>query len=188
MRAEIQNIVSEIENSLELLRSGWDGRPRSTGWRSSTRASRIPNLWDDPAKAQKLMRDRQALVDAMETHDTISATARQYRADRTGRDGRRREVVAEAETALKALPQGGRRRSWRRCWTARPTATTPSSKSTPGPVAPKAATGPRCWRGCMSAGPKSAATRSSCNPKARAMRRGSNRPPTRSAGTTPMAG
>ncbi|WP_338548376.1 peptide chain release factor 2 [Roseovarius phycicola] len=104
MRAEIQTLVSEIENSLELLRQrmGWE----TAQHRLEEFNARVedPNLWDDPAKAQGLMRERQALVDAMDTHDSIKADLE----DNTGlielgemeEDD---EVVAEAENALKAL-------------------------------------------------------------------------------------
>ncbi|MEL7259253.1 MAG: peptide chain release factor 2 [Pseudomonadota bacterium] len=104
MRAEIQTLVSEIENSLELLRQrmGWETAPH----RLEEFNARVedPNLWDDPAKAQALMRERQALVDAMETHDSIKAELE----DNTGLielgemedDG---DVVEEAEAALKLL-------------------------------------------------------------------------------------
>jgi hypothetical protein len=44
---------------------------------------------------------------------------------------------------------------------ARPMATTPSLKSTRARAARKAAIGRRCWRACMSAGPRRRATRSS---------------------------
>ena len=33
--------------------------------------SEDPKLWDDPEKAQKLMRERQALVDAIETYSSL---------------------------------------------------------------------------------------------------------------------
>ncbi|WP_317054941.1 peptide chain release factor 2 [Roseovarius rhodophyticola] len=104
MRAEIQTLVSEIENSLELLRQrmGWE----TAQHRLEEFNARVedPNLWDDPAKAQGLMRERQALVDAMDTHDSIKADLE----DNTGlielgemeEDD---EVVTEAENALKAL-------------------------------------------------------------------------------------
>ncbi len=104
MRAEIQTLVTEIEKSLELLRQrmGWE----TAQHRLEEFNARVedPNLWDDPAKAQKLMRERQSLVDAMETHDRI----RQELEDQTGlielgemeEDD---EVIAEAEEALKAL-------------------------------------------------------------------------------------
>jgi len=106
MRAEIQTLVSEIENSLELLRQrmGWE----TAQHRLEEFNARVedPNLWDDPAKAQGLMRDRQALVDAIETHDSIKADLE----DNTGliELGEREEdeeVVTEAEGAMKALAQ-----------------------------------------------------------------------------------
>ena len=63
-------------------------------------------------------------------------------------------VVAEAEAAI-ALDAGeveGAARS-RRCCRARPTPTTPISKSMPAPAAPRARTGPRCCCACIRAGP-----------------------------------
>jgi peptide chain release factor 2 len=96
--------VSEIEKSLELLRQrmGWE----TVQHRLEEFNARVedPTLWDDPAKAQKLMRERQALVDALATHDEI----RQELADNTGlielgemEDDA--EVISEAESALKVL-------------------------------------------------------------------------------------
>jgi peptide chain release factor 2 len=104
MRAETQNIVAEIEKSLDLLRQrmGWE----TVQHRLEEFNARVedPTLWDDPAKAQKLMRERQALVDALATHDEI----RQELADNTGlielgemEDDA--EVISEAESALKVL-------------------------------------------------------------------------------------
>jgi len=104
MRAEIQNITSEIQTSLELLRQrlGWE----SAQHRLEEFNARVedPKLWDDPDKAQKLMRDRQALVDALETHDGIKQELSDNielieMGEAEGDDG----IIAEAETALKAL-------------------------------------------------------------------------------------
>ncbi|HKL55914.1 MAG: peptide chain release factor 2 [Roseovarius sp.] len=104
MRAEIQTVVSEIENSLELLRQrmGWE----TAQHRLEEFNARVedPNLWDDPAKAQKLMRDRQALVDAIETHDSISRDMRDnIELIELGETEGDSEVIAEAEATLKAL-------------------------------------------------------------------------------------
>src|SRR6056297_2224188 len=71
MRAEIQTAVEEIENSLELLRQRMDWETAQHRMEEFNARVEDPNLWNDPAKAQKLMRERQALVDAIETHDTI---------------------------------------------------------------------------------------------------------------------
>ncbi|MFK7937932.1 MAG: peptide chain release factor 2 [Roseovarius sp.] len=104
MRAEIQTLVSEIENSLELLRQrlGWE----TAQHRLEEFNARVedPNLWDDPAKAQKLMRERQALVDALDTHNSIQ----QDLSDNSeliemGEMEDDQEVITEAENALRKL-------------------------------------------------------------------------------------
>ena len=68
MRADIENTVAAIEKSLALLaqRMDWD----TAEHRLEEFNARVedPNLWDDPEKAQKLMRDRQMLVDAMDRY------------------------------------------------------------------------------------------------------------------------
>jgi len=104
MRAEIETTVAEIENSLELLRQrmGWE----SAQHRLEEFNARVedPDLWNDPARAQKLMRDRQALVDAIETHDTIEAEMRDnVELIEMGEAEGDADVVAEAEAGLKAL-------------------------------------------------------------------------------------
>ncbi|WP_322865531.1 peptide chain release factor 2 [Aquicoccus sp. G2-2] len=104
MRAETQNLVSEIENSLLLLQQRMDWDTAAHRLEEFNAMVEDPNLWDDPDKAQKLMRDRQALVDAMETYQTI----RQDVDDNVeliemGEMEDDNEVVAEAETALKRL-------------------------------------------------------------------------------------
>ena len=104
MRAEAQNTVSEIRKSLELLaqRLDWD----TAEHRLEEFNARVedPDLWNDPDKAQKLMRERQELVDAMQTYTGI----RQELEDNIeliemGEAEGDADVVAEAETALKAL-------------------------------------------------------------------------------------
>ena len=104
MRAEIQTLVSEIENSLELLRQrmGWD----TAQHRLEEFNARVedPNLWDDPAKAQKLMRERQALVDALDTHNGIKGELEDnVGLIELGEMEDDAEVVAEAEAALRVL-------------------------------------------------------------------------------------
>lgn len=106
MRAETQSIVSDIEKSLDLLRQrmNWD----TAQHRLEEFNARVedPNLWDDPDKAQKLMKDRQALVDSMAVHDGIQ----QDLTDNVdlielGEMEDDTEVVAEAEAALKKLQE-----------------------------------------------------------------------------------
>ncbi len=104
MRAEIQTLVGEIETSLELLRQrlGWE----TAQHRLEEFNARVedPNLWDDPAKAQKLMRERQSLVDALDTHNSIQ----QDLSDNSeliemGEMEDDHEVITEAENALRKL-------------------------------------------------------------------------------------
>lgn len=71
MRAEIQNIAAEIEKSLELLRQRMDWETVPHRLEEFNARVEAPDLWDDPQKAQKLMQDRQALVDAVGVHDGI---------------------------------------------------------------------------------------------------------------------
>ncbi|MEL7012564.1 MAG: peptide chain release factor 2 [Pseudomonadota bacterium] len=104
MRAEIEQTVAEIENSLELLRQrmGWE----TAKHRLEEFNARVedPNLWDDPAKAQKLMRERQALVDAIDTHDGIKQDmSDNIELIELGEMEEDAEVVSEAESAIKLL-------------------------------------------------------------------------------------
>lgn len=104
MRAEIQTLVAEIETSLDLLRQrlGWE----TAQHRLEEFNARVedPNLWDDPAKAQKLMRERQALVDALDTHDTIQQDlADNVELIELGEMEGDASVVEDAENAMRAL-------------------------------------------------------------------------------------
>ncbi len=106
MRAETENMVEAIRKSLELLkqRLDWD----SAGHRLEEFNAMIedPDLWNDQERAQKLMRDRQVLVDAIDTVNAIS-TELQDNIDliELGEAEGDDEVVAEAEAALKALAE-----------------------------------------------------------------------------------
>ncbi|WP_192966260.1 peptide chain release factor 2 [Phycobacter azelaicus] len=104
MRAETQNIVTEIEKSLELLaqRLNWE----TAEFRLEEFNARVedPTLWDDPDAAQKLMRERQMLVDAINTYKGIKQDlADNIELIELGEMEEDEEVVADAEEALKAL-------------------------------------------------------------------------------------
>jgi peptide chain release factor 2 len=104
MRAETEHAVTEIERSLALLR-------QRLGW--ETAAHRLeelnamyedPELWNDPARAQKLMRDRQMLSDAIDGYTSLSRELDDQRelialGEAEGDD----EIVTEAEAALGEL-------------------------------------------------------------------------------------
>jgi peptide chain release factor 2 len=104
MRAETQNAIEAIQKSLSLLaqRLDYDTAPH----RLEEFNARVedPTLWDDPAKAQKLMRERQMLVDSVANYEGI----RQELADNVeliemGEMEDDAEIVTEAEAVLTAL-------------------------------------------------------------------------------------
>lgn len=104
MRAEIENLVGEIEKSLDLLsqRMDWETAPHRL--EEFNAMSEDPNLWDDPEKAQKLMRDRQALVDAMETYSGLKRDlADNVELIELGEMEEDDEIVKEAEGAIRKL-------------------------------------------------------------------------------------
>ena len=104
MRADVQNAVSQIEKSLELLkqRMDWETVPH----RLEEFNARVedPTLWDDPDNAQKLMRERQNLVDAKATHDTMAQDlSDNIEMIELGEMEEDEEVVADAENAILKL-------------------------------------------------------------------------------------
>ncbi|ETW14648.1 peptide chain release factor 2 [Roseivivax marinus] len=106
MRAEAEHNVARIEKSLELLgqRLNWEtAEHRLEEFNARTED---PNLWNDPAAAQKLMRERQALVDQMETYRSIKQElSDQVELIELGEMEDDTEVVSDAETALKRLAE-----------------------------------------------------------------------------------
>ena len=106
MRAEAENLVAQIEKSLNLLaqRLDWETAPHRL--EEFNAMVEDPNLWDDPEKAQKLMRDRQTLVDAMDRYSGM----KQEMSDNIelielGEMEEDDEVVKEAEAALRTLAE-----------------------------------------------------------------------------------
>lgn len=104
MRAETQNSVDAITKSLELLAQRLDYESAPHRLEEFNARVEDPNLWDNPDAAQKLMRERQMLVDAMGNYEGIK-TELQDNIDliELGEMEEDEEVVAEAEEALKAL-------------------------------------------------------------------------------------
>ena len=104
MRADVQNTVDQIQKSVDLLAQRLDVETAPFRLEEFNARVEDPTLWDDPEAAQKLMRDRQMLVDAMATHDSI----KQEMADNLelielGEMEEDEEVVQDAVAALKAL-------------------------------------------------------------------------------------
>ncbi|GGD98803.1 bacterial peptide chain release factor 2 (bRF-2) [Gemmobacter megaterium] len=104
MRAETLNNVAAIEKSLKLLaqRMDWETAPHRL--EEFDALIEAPDLWNDPAKAQKLMRERQALIDAVATYKRIAQGLKDnVELIELGEMEDDAEIVAEAEDSLKAL-------------------------------------------------------------------------------------
>ena len=106
MRAEAENLVAQIEKSLNLLaqRMDWETAPHRL--EEFNAMVEDPNLWDDPEKAQKLMRDRQMLVDAADRYSGMKQELSDNSelielGEMEGDD----EVVKEAEAGLRTLAE-----------------------------------------------------------------------------------
>ena len=104
MRAETAATIEQIRKSLRLLaqRMDWETAPHRL--EELNAMIEDGDLWSDPARAQKLMRDRQALSDAVEGYRRIegdlNANAEMVELAEEEGDA---DLVAEAEGNLKAL-------------------------------------------------------------------------------------
>jgi peptide chain release factor 2 len=104
MRAEAENTVAAIRKSLSLVKRRMDWETAGHRLEEFNAMTEDPNLWNDATRAQKLMRDRQALADAVarvttmerDLSDNIELIALGEAEDDA-------EVVTEAEAALKRL-------------------------------------------------------------------------------------
>ncbi|AWD20703.1 peptide chain release factor 2 [Pseudogemmobacter blasticus] len=104
MRAETQANVETIRKSLALLaqRMDWETAPHRL--EEFNAMIEQPDLWNDPARAQKLMRERQALIDAVAAYRLIEGGLNDnVGLIEMGEAEGEPELVAEAEEALKAL-------------------------------------------------------------------------------------
>ena len=104
MRAEIQNTIEAVEKSLALLAQRLDYETAPHRLEEFNARVEDPTLWDDPEAAQKLMRDRQMLVDALATYEGIKQELSDHiELIELGEMEDDAEIVTEAETALTAL-------------------------------------------------------------------------------------
>ena len=104
MRAETQNFIKDIENSLALLyqRLDWD-EAMHTLEELNARVE-DPDLWNDPAYAQKIMRERQSILDGMENYTSLKQElADQIELIEMGEMEDDAEIVEDAEQAIAAL-------------------------------------------------------------------------------------
>lgn len=106
MRAEAENAVAAIEKSLALLAQRLDWDTAQHRLEEFNAMAEDPNLWDNPDRAQKLMRERQMHVDAMDRYTSM----KQEMSDNVelielGEMEDDDEVVGEAEAALTKLSE-----------------------------------------------------------------------------------
>jgi peptide chain release factor 2 len=104
MRAETQNHVDAIRKSLTLLGQRMDMETAPHRLEEFDAMIEAPDLWNDPPRAQKLMRERQALLDSLSTYRMIDSGLRDnVELIEMGEAEGDQEIVAEAEAALRAL-------------------------------------------------------------------------------------
>ena len=104
MRAEMENIAESVGRSLKLLgqRMDWDTAPHRL--EEMNAMIEDGDLWSDPARAQKLMRDRQMLIDRIETYKRIERELKDnVELIELGEMEGDEDIVADAEKSLKAL-------------------------------------------------------------------------------------
>ncbi len=106
MRAETQSTIEAIRKSLTLLGQRMDWQTAPHRLEEMNAMIEAGDLWSDPARAQKLKRERQALMDAIETNRRIdgdlSANAEMIELAEEEGDA---DLVAEAEANLKTLAE-----------------------------------------------------------------------------------
>ncbi|MEE9389281.1 MAG: peptide chain release factor 2 [Paracoccaceae bacterium] len=106
MRAETANTVAAIESSLTLLKKRLDWETAPHRLEEFDAIIEDPDLWNDQERAQKLMRERQSLIDAVETCKTItSELSDSVELIELGEAEDDQEVISEAEDALVLLAE-----------------------------------------------------------------------------------
>ena len=106
MRAETENTVAAIRKSLSLVKRRMDWETAGHRLEELNAMTEDPNLWNDAARAQKLMRDRQTLADAVarvegmerDLEDNVGLIE-------LGEMEDDKAVIADAEEALKRLKE-----------------------------------------------------------------------------------
>ncbi|MEL6218054.1 MAG: peptide chain release factor 2 [Pseudomonadota bacterium] len=104
MKAETAAIVADIEKSLALLRQriGWETAEHRL--EEANARAEDPTLWNDPANAQKVMRERQRLADSVDGYRKLAqALEDNQELIELGEAEDDPEVVVEAEDALSSL-------------------------------------------------------------------------------------
>ncbi|MEM7428456.1 MAG: peptide chain release factor 2 [Pseudomonadota bacterium] len=101
MRAETQNLVDEIKQSLALLRRHLDWDTARQRLDDLNAAAENPDLWNDPAEAQKIMRQRQELDDAVSSYLSLETSLNDnVELIELGEIEDDEDIIREAESAI----------------------------------------------------------------------------------------
>ncbi|WP_340162203.1 peptide chain release factor 2 [uncultured Hoeflea sp.] len=104
MRAETQVVVDEIKQAISLLRRHLDWEPAQKRLEWLNAKAEDPSIWDDAQEAQKLMRERQQLDDAINGLKRLeSQLSDNLELIEMGEEEGDSGIVSEAEAALKEL-------------------------------------------------------------------------------------
>ncbi|MFB2530979.1 peptide chain release factor 2 [Paracoccus sp. p4-l81] len=104
MRAEMQNTVEKIQKSLRLLGQRMDLETAPHRLEEFNALIEDGDLWSDPARAQKLMRDRQVLMDKLAAYRQIeSGLNDNVELIELGEAEGDTEIVTDAEQGLRDL-------------------------------------------------------------------------------------
>ena len=104
MRAETLGTIEAIRRTLDLLAQRMDHETARHRLEEFDARIEDPNLWNDPERAQSLMRERQQLIDALGTYDSISRDlADNVELIELGEMEGDKAIVSDAEVALKQL-------------------------------------------------------------------------------------
>jgi peptide chain release factor 2 len=104
MRAETETTVAAIQKSLSLVKRRMDWETAGHRLEELNAMTEDPNLWNDAARAQKLMRDRQTLADAVARVEGMERDlADNVDLIEMGEMEDDKAVIADAEEALKRL-------------------------------------------------------------------------------------
>ncbi len=104
MRSDIQNSIDSIRKCVELLAAQVDKPTAEQRLKELNQLSEAPDFWNDSSRARKLMRERQSLVDSLQSIDDFGCefedtVALIELADSEGDQ----EILAEAEATLEEL-------------------------------------------------------------------------------------
>ncbi len=104
MRSDIQNIVDKVHASMVLIRQriGWEAS--HTRLEELNARAEDANLWNDPENAQKLMRERQNISNAIDEYKSMDNSLKDVlEMLELGFSEKHEEIIEDSITSLKAL-------------------------------------------------------------------------------------